>query len=115
MKKTLVVALIFIFLAGIGGSVFVYFYPTAHENWEQPTTTALMVEPEENYMKLEKEGLVMIVRDLAVVYDNHKKSSNARIYELKSTLMTLIIMLSISVVFIFYLIIQSKKHHVTRI
>ena len=57
----------------------------------------------------------MIVRDLAVVYDNHKKSSNTRIYELKSTLMTLIIMLSISVVFIFYLIIQSKKHHVTRI
>lgn len=115
MKKVLVIITLLSFHIGIGCSVFVYFYPSAHENWAQPSTNALTVEPDENYMKVKREGLVMIVRSLAEGYDNLKNSSNARIDELKFTLMALVILLSVSVGLIFSLLFQVKKQHVTRV
>ncbi len=78
--------------------------PVAHEQWGQPIVDSIAPLPQEEFKKLEKDALGMVITSIAENYNLLKNNSNKRISELKDLVNILLVVLFINLVgFIFWL------------
>jgi hypothetical protein len=109
MNRILSAILLLTFVLGIGFSAWIYFAPLAHEKFSQPSVDSLLSEPKENLLKVDKEGLVQLFKTVVSFYDGFKNNSNERIKELRSALLVLMVLFSISIVFTISLLLKLRK------
>ena len=109
MNRILSAVLLLTFVLGIGFSAWIYFAPLAHEKFAQPSVDSLLSEPKENLLKVDKEGLVQLFKTVVSFYDGFKNNSNERIKELRSALLVLMVLFSISIVFTISLLLKLRK------
>jgi hypothetical protein len=104
MKLVSLVFLICITLFSLGYAYNINNNPVAHEQWAQPEVDGLASLQSEDFQKLEKDSLGMVITGLAENYNLQKKRSNLRISELKNLINILLVVLFINVVgFIYWL------------
>ncbi len=70
--------------------------PVAHEQWAQPKVEALASLQSEDFQKMEKDSLGMVITELAKNYNLHKDNSNSRIAELKNLVSVILVVLLIN-------------------
>lgn len=83
MKLVSLIFIISITLFSLGYGYKVNNDPIAHEQWAQPKVDALASLQSEDFHKLEKDSLGMVITGLAENYNLQKVKSNSRITELK--------------------------------
>ena len=96
MKLVSLIFLISITLFSLGYGFKVYNDPVAHEQWAQPKVDALASLQSEDFQKMEKDSLGMVITELAKNYNLQKDNSNSRISELKNLVSVVLVVLLIN-------------------
>jgi len=102
MKLVSLIFIISITLFSLGYGYKVNNDPIAHEQWAQPKVDALASLQSEDFQKLEKDSLGMVITGLAENYNLQKVKSNSRISELKNIVNILLVVLFINAIGFIY-------------
>ena len=68
----------------------VSFFDISHEDFAKPRVENLISEPEETFLALDKNSLVVMLKSTLSVYSHEKDSTDERIIELKNIIVLLI-------------------------
>jgi hypothetical protein len=102
MKLVSLIFLISMTLFSLGYGYKVNNDPVAHEQWAQPKADALASLQSEDFQKMEKDSLGMVITELAKNYNLQKENSNSRISELKSLINVLLVVLLVNAFGVIY-------------